>query len=248
MSTPGMKIAAEISAFCFEACDDQLLADGRPQHRQPRGEGRGVLAEAAGDRSGDRLDREALPGGTARVRRRARTAPIAASVTATIGTPAREAARSRSSSGGADPDEHRRSLRPAPRRRRRPRRLRRSSRASSGTSSRAPATRGGRGSPTPRRSSRTVARATATGSSFFTRPASRVDGRPAHVDRLQDPERQEVRDHRRAADRDERQRDAGDRRDPHRHRAVHEHLEQEHERDRRPRRRRSRGRARSSRS
>jgi hypothetical protein len=31
------------------------------------------------------------------------------------------------------------------------------------------------------------------------------------VDRLQDPEREQHRDHRRAADRDERQRDAGDR-------------------------------------
>ena len=100
MSTPGMKTAAAIIAFRFANGVDQTSADGRTQHGQARREGRGVVAERAGDARRDRLDRESLPRRDAdEVRRRARTAPTRSSVTATIGTPAREAAAQRSSSG-----------------------------------------------------------------------------------------------------------------------------------------------------
>ena len=53
----------------------------------------------------------------------------------------------------------------------------------------------------------------------------------ARVDRLQHADREQVRDHRRATDRDERERNAGDGRDAHRHADVDEHLEEEREDD-----------------
>jgi hypothetical protein len=57
------------------------------------------------------------------------------------------------------------------------------------------------------------------------------EARRASVDREQHAHRDEVRDHRRPADADERERDARDRRDPHRHADVHEDLEQERDDD-----------------
>ena len=51
------------------------------------------------------------------------------------------------------------------------------------------------------------------------------------MDCEQDTHRGEVRDHRRAADAHERERDAGDRGDSHRHADVHEDLEEEREDD-----------------
>src|SRR5205085_68834 len=51
--------------------------------------------------------------------------------------------------------------------------------------------------------------------------------RTSYVYRLEQPDREQVGDHRRAADADERERDAGDRRDPDRHADVDEDLEQE---------------------
>ena len=51
----------------------------------------------------------------------------------------------------------------------------------------------------------------------------------ARMDALEDADQDEVRHHRRAADRDERQRDARDRSDAHGHTYVHEDLEEERE-------------------
>src|SRR5215211_3625282 len=105
-----------------------------------------------------------------------------------------------------------------------------SSRTSTGTRFAAPPTRIGRSwlLPSSRMSPKTpatlIGRAT---------PGSALAavGRAADVDREQDAHRGQVRDHRRAADADERQRDARDRRDPHRHTDVDADLEQERERD-----------------
>ena len=56
-------------------------------------------------------------------------------------------------------------------------------------------------------------------------------GRRARGSPAGSPIPSEVADHRRSADGDERERDAGDRRDPDRHADVHEHLEEEREHD-----------------
>ena len=62
-------------------------------------------------------------------------------------------------------------------------------------------------------------------------PHRKASGPAPRVDRLEHADRDEVRHHRRAADRDERQRDPRDGRDPHRHADVDEDLEEEREDD-----------------
>src|SRR3954452_3837762 len=61
------------------------------------------------------------------------------------------------------------------------------------------------------------------------RPAASATDAAACVDAEEDPDSDEVRDHRRAADREERQRDARDRGNAHRHADIDEDLEQQRE-------------------
>ena len=94
----------------------------------------------------------------------------------------------------------------------------------------APPTASGRTSLAAPRSSRSRP-STAAGASggffFFAISAARAAG----VDRLQHADRQQVRDHRGAAHADVGKRNAGDRRDTHRHADVHEELEEERDDD-----------------
>src|SRR5262245_5640469 len=146
-----------------------------------------------------------------------------------IGMRSRAAARSRSMSGGPTQTRAERPRPPdvSPSRTAEASPPARSSRASTGTSAGAPSTTIGRTRTRPPlpRAARTIARGAGAERLFLATAATP----PAHVDSLEDPDRDKVRDHRRASDRHERERDAGDRSDADRHPDVDVDLEQEGE-------------------
>ena len=198
------------------------------QHRQARGEAasRRRRASARAHRATS-SHREALRPAGAKTRSVSSTyGRLSPSVTPTIGTCASDAARSRSSSGSPIQTSAAAPVELPPSRTADASPPSRSSRASSGTSARAPSTTSGRRSRAARArlADEREQRARAERRLPLTAPPPAAD-----VDRLQDPHRGQVGDHRRAADRDERQRDAGDRRHADRHADVDEHLEHERE-------------------
>ena len=100
MSTPGMKTAAETSAFFFAADRDQVVAERPAQHRQPTRRARCRTRRACA-----RARRRSRPPGTLGPPSTWTTSSAstygksASSLTATTGTPALAAARSAFSSG-----------------------------------------------------------------------------------------------------------------------------------------------------
>ena len=228
MSTPGIQTAAAIIAFCRET--ERISSSTTGSRSTGRRAARPVasLAELPRDRLGDRAAPEARAPGRAKTRSVSSTYGRLVAVGHADDRHLRERRRAQPRLVGlADPDERGRAARAAALAHRRRvaalaqlAREQRHERPRAVDDDRPPVA---------------AARARLADEREHARPApsaacsSAAPPPAADVDRLQDPHRRQVRDHRRAADRDERQRDAGDRRDADRHADVDEDLEDERE-------------------